>query len=168
MRFVKYRTLGRSGLKVTEIPYGNWLTHGSQIEAEVVPTSRDEGLGQIVWSPIAQGVLTGKYLPGQAPPAGRARRTNRRRTPSPAGCMTMCSRRSRTCVRWLRPWLSACGQARRAAGRRAFSGGHAGECFEHHSVAVVDGDVADVVSRADLDDIQGHDVAVERESAHRA
>ena len=70
MRFVKYRTLGRSGLKVTEIPYGNWLTHGSQIEAEVVPTSRDEGLGQIVWSPIAQGVLTGKYLPGQAPPAG--------------------------------------------------------------------------------------------------
>lgn len=40
------------------------------IEAEVVPTSRDEGLGQIVWSPIAQGVLTGKYLPGQPPPEG--------------------------------------------------------------------------------------------------
>lgn len=40
------------------------------IEAEVVPTSEDLGLGQIVWSPIAQGVLTGKYLPGQAPPAG--------------------------------------------------------------------------------------------------
>ncbi len=40
------------------------------IEAEVVPTSEELGLGQIVWSPIGQGVLTGKYLPGQAPPAG--------------------------------------------------------------------------------------------------
>ncbi len=40
------------------------------IEAEVVPLCEKEGLGQIVWSPIAQGVLTGKYLPGQPPPAG--------------------------------------------------------------------------------------------------
>jgi aryl-alcohol dehydrogenase-like predicted oxidoreductase len=40
------------------------------IEAEVIPTSQELGLGQIVWSPIAQGVLTGKYQPGQAPPAG--------------------------------------------------------------------------------------------------
>ncbi|KIR60791.1 aldo/keto reductase family protein [Micromonospora harpali] len=40
------------------------------IEAEVVPTSEELGLGQIVWSPIAQGVLSGKYLPGQPPPAG--------------------------------------------------------------------------------------------------
>jgi aryl-alcohol dehydrogenase-like predicted oxidoreductase len=40
------------------------------IEAEVVPTSVELGIGQIVWSPIAQGVLTGKYQPGQAPPAG--------------------------------------------------------------------------------------------------
>ncbi|GAA0414973.1 aldo/keto reductase [Acrocarpospora corrugata] len=40
------------------------------IEAEVVPVSEREGIGQIVWSPIAQGVLTGKYLPGQPPPAG--------------------------------------------------------------------------------------------------
>src|ERR1044072_1447592 len=40
------------------------------IEPEVVPLSEREGIGQIVWSPIAQGVLTGKYLPGQAPPAG--------------------------------------------------------------------------------------------------
>jgi aryl-alcohol dehydrogenase-like predicted oxidoreductase len=39
------------------------------IEAEVLPTSAEFGVGQIVWSPIAQGVLTGKYLPGQAPPA---------------------------------------------------------------------------------------------------
>jgi aryl-alcohol dehydrogenase-like predicted oxidoreductase len=39
------------------------------IEDEVVPTSKELGLGQIVWSPIAQGVLTGKYRPGQPPPA---------------------------------------------------------------------------------------------------
>ncbi|RCV54123.1 aldo/keto reductase family protein [Marinitenerispora sediminis] len=40
------------------------------IEPEVVPASERAGIGQIVWSPIAQGLLTGKYLPGQAPPAG--------------------------------------------------------------------------------------------------
>jgi aryl-alcohol dehydrogenase-like predicted oxidoreductase len=39
------------------------------IEAEVIPTSVELGIGQIVWSPIAQGVLTGKYLPGEPPPA---------------------------------------------------------------------------------------------------
>ncbi|MDN3353242.1 aldo/keto reductase family protein [Actinomadura sp. DC4] len=40
------------------------------IESEVVPLSEQEGIGQIVFSPIAQGVLTGKYKPGQAPPPG--------------------------------------------------------------------------------------------------
>jgi aryl-alcohol dehydrogenase-like predicted oxidoreductase len=40
------------------------------IEAEVVPTSAELGMGQVVFSPIAQGVLTGKYVPGQAPPPG--------------------------------------------------------------------------------------------------
>ncbi|MFW6187237.1 MAG: aldo/keto reductase family protein [Actinomycetota bacterium] len=40
------------------------------IEAEVVPACQELGISQIVWSPIAQGVLTGKYRPGQAPPAG--------------------------------------------------------------------------------------------------
>jgi len=39
------------------------------IEAEVVPTCTELGVSQIVWSPMAQGVLTGKYLPGQAVPA---------------------------------------------------------------------------------------------------
>jgi len=142
------RNLGTSGLKISEIAFGNWLTHGSQveedaalacvrqaldegittfdtadvyantaaetvlgkahyigvsewtadqikeghrlarelhipfvsnqpqynmiwrvIEAEVVPTCEELGIGQIVWSPIAQGVLTGKYLPGEQPPA---------------------------------------------------------------------------------------------------
>jgi aryl-alcohol dehydrogenase-like predicted oxidoreductase len=40
------------------------------IESQVVPASEREGLSQIVWSPIAQGVLTGKYKPGQPLPAG--------------------------------------------------------------------------------------------------
>ncbi|MDR6117622.1 aryl-alcohol dehydrogenase-like predicted oxidoreductase [Aeromicrobium sp. SORGH_AS981] len=40
------------------------------IEGEVVPASQELGLSQIVWSPIAQGVLTGKYEPGAAPPEG--------------------------------------------------------------------------------------------------
>jgi aryl-alcohol dehydrogenase-like predicted oxidoreductase len=40
------------------------------IEAEVVPTCEELGLGQVVWSPMAQGLLTGKYLPGQPPPEG--------------------------------------------------------------------------------------------------
>jgi aryl-alcohol dehydrogenase-like predicted oxidoreductase len=40
------------------------------IEEKVVPTSKELGLGQIVWSPMAQGVLSGKYLPGQPAPEG--------------------------------------------------------------------------------------------------
>ncbi|HSF26272.1 MAG TPA: aldo/keto reductase family protein [Actinomycetes bacterium] len=40
------------------------------IEAEVVPASREVGLSQIVWSPVAQGVLTGKYKIGAPVPAG--------------------------------------------------------------------------------------------------
>ncbi|MCW3814257.1 aldo/keto reductase family protein [Micromonospora sp. DR5-3] len=40
------------------------------IETEVIPTCEELGVGQIVWSPMAQGVLSGKYLPGQPAPAG--------------------------------------------------------------------------------------------------
>jgi aryl-alcohol dehydrogenase-like predicted oxidoreductase len=40
------------------------------IEDEVVPTCEELGLSQIVWSPMAQGVLTGKYRPGQPAPEG--------------------------------------------------------------------------------------------------
>jgi aryl-alcohol dehydrogenase-like predicted oxidoreductase len=40
------------------------------IEQEVMPLSDREGIGQIVFSPLAQGVLTGKYKPGQPLPAG--------------------------------------------------------------------------------------------------
>src|SRR6188472_1770611 len=43
-------------------------------EAELIPFCREHGISQIVWSPLAQGVLTGKYRPGEAPPAdSRAR-----------------------------------------------------------------------------------------------
>ena len=40
------------------------------IEEEVVPASQELGIQQIVWSPIAQGALTGKYKPGEQPPEG--------------------------------------------------------------------------------------------------
>src|SRR5438094_900780 len=104
---MEYRHLGRSGLMVSEIAYGNWITHGDQveeqaatdcvgaalrvagelgldrivsnqpqynmlwrvIEPEIVPLCEKEGVGQIVFSPIAQGILTGKYEPGTPPPA---------------------------------------------------------------------------------------------------
>jgi aryl-alcohol dehydrogenase-like predicted oxidoreductase len=46
------------------------------IESEIVPLCQKEGIGQIVWSPIAQGALTGKYAPGAAPPPG-SRATDR-------------------------------------------------------------------------------------------
>jgi aryl-alcohol dehydrogenase-like predicted oxidoreductase len=39
-------------------------------EAKVIPISAANGISQIVWSPLAQGVLSGKYLPGAPPPAG--------------------------------------------------------------------------------------------------
>jgi aryl-alcohol dehydrogenase-like predicted oxidoreductase len=40
-----------------------------QPEKEVIPVSAANGISQIVWSPLGQGVLTGKYRPGSAPPA---------------------------------------------------------------------------------------------------
>jgi len=38
-------------------------------EAEIFPLCAANGISQIVWSPLAQGLLTGKYRPGEAPPA---------------------------------------------------------------------------------------------------
>jgi aryl-alcohol dehydrogenase-like predicted oxidoreductase len=40
------------------------------IEEEIIPLGEKEGVGQVVFSPLAQGVLTGKYKPGQALPEG--------------------------------------------------------------------------------------------------
>lgn len=53
---------------VSNQPQYSMLWRG--IEGKVVPTSEAEGLSQIVWSPLGQGVLTGKYLPGQPVPDG--------------------------------------------------------------------------------------------------
>jgi aryl-alcohol dehydrogenase-like predicted oxidoreductase len=39
-------------------------------EREVIPLCKENGISQIVWSPLAQGALTGKYRPGEDPPAG--------------------------------------------------------------------------------------------------
>lgn len=41
-----------------------------KIENEVIPVSKKHGVGQVVWSPLAQGVLTGKYKKGAQPPIG--------------------------------------------------------------------------------------------------
>jgi aryl-alcohol dehydrogenase-like predicted oxidoreductase len=78
------------------------------IEAEVVPACEELGLGQVVWSPIAQGALTGKYLPGQAPPAGS-------RATDEAGGSTMVAR-------WLEdPILEAVQQLRPLADEAGLS-----------------------------------------------
>ncbi len=53
---------------VSNQPYYNAL--GRDIEKEVLPLCEREGIGQVVYSPLAQGILTGKYKPGQEPPAG--------------------------------------------------------------------------------------------------
>ena len=60
--------LGLSGRIITNQPQYNMLWR--VIEPEVVPLSQAEGIGQVVFQPLAQGVLTGKYLPGAAPPEG--------------------------------------------------------------------------------------------------
>ena len=49
-------------------PYYSLL--GRSIEKEVIPVCEREGIGQVVFSPLAQGVLTGKYKPGQPLPEG--------------------------------------------------------------------------------------------------
>jgi len=52
---------------ISNQPYYNITGRG--IERDVIPVSWENGMGQMVFSPLAQGVLTGKYLPGQPPPA---------------------------------------------------------------------------------------------------
>lgn len=52
---------------VSNQPIYNMLVR--YIEKEVLPISKREGLGQVVFSPLAQGILTGKYRPGEQPPA---------------------------------------------------------------------------------------------------
>ena len=53
---------------VSNQPYYNAI--GRDLEKEVLPLCEREGIGQVVYSPLAQGVLTGKYKPGQELPEG--------------------------------------------------------------------------------------------------
>jgi aryl-alcohol dehydrogenase-like predicted oxidoreductase len=64
------RIAGQMGLDriVSNQPQYNMIWR--VIESEVVPLCAKEGIGQIVWSPIAQGALTGKYSPGAGVPEG--------------------------------------------------------------------------------------------------
>jgi voltage-dependent potassium channel beta subunit len=62
-RFGAYRPISNQ-------PQYSLLRRG--IERAVLPLCRREGIGQIVWSPLAQGVLTGKYRPGERPEGTRA------------------------------------------------------------------------------------------------
>src|SRR3954468_23129164 len=77
------------------------------IEAEVLPTCRELGLGQVVWSPLGQGVLTGKYQPGHPPPEGS------RATDEAGGGAKFISRMLRDdvleCVQQLRPLADEAG-----------------------------------------------------------
>lgn len=60
---------GQLGIQlISNQPQYSMLRRG--IEGQVVPTSRELGISQIVWSPVAQGVLTGKYKPGAELPTG--------------------------------------------------------------------------------------------------
>ena len=70
---VAYRHLGSSGLKITEITYGNWLTHGSQVESdtaiECVHTALDLGITSFdtadVYANTAAEEVLGRALAGQ-------------------------------------------------------------------------------------------------------
>ncbi len=80
----KVREIGFSEWTVEQIQAGlevpgarKWVSSQPQYnmiwrapEAELIPFCSEHGISQIVWSPLAQGVLTGKYEPGQAPPPG--------------------------------------------------------------------------------------------------
>jgi aryl-alcohol dehydrogenase-like predicted oxidoreductase len=59
---------------VSSQPQYSMLWRGPEVD--VLPLCARNGISQIVWSPLAEGVLTGKYLPGQPPPAG-SRATSR-------------------------------------------------------------------------------------------
>ena len=59
---------GRLHPLVSNQPQYSLLARG--IERDIIPVCEREGIGQVVFSPLAQGLLTGKYKPGQPPPAG--------------------------------------------------------------------------------------------------
>lgn len=63
----------RMGLRPLASNQPQYSLLARQIEDELLPVCRDLGVGQVVWSPLAGGVLTGKYRPGgDVPPGSRA------------------------------------------------------------------------------------------------
>src|SRR5260370_17815722 len=63
---MEHRHLGRSGLKISEIAYGNWLTHGSQVEedtaAACVAAALDEGITTFDTADVYAGTRTEEVL----------------------------------------------------------------------------------------------------------
>jgi len=78
--------IGDPGLFVSSQPQYSMLWQAP--EAEVFALSAANGISQIVWSPLAQGILTGKYRPGEAPPAGSRAASDSMTNPTMDGLMT--------------------------------------------------------------------------------
>ena len=65
---MEYRALGRSGLRIS--------LQAREAEYELIPLAVDQGLGVLVWSPLAGGLLSGKYRRGHQAPAGSRQLTD--------------------------------------------------------------------------------------------
>lgn len=78
IEYVHRLAVSRGVLLVSNQPQYSMLWR--VIEAKVIPVSEKLGVSQMVWSPLAEGILTGKYLPGHSYPAdSRATGGNRPR-----------------------------------------------------------------------------------------
>ena len=96
--------IGGPGLFVSSQPQYSMLWQAP--EAELFPLSAANGISQIVWSPLAQGILTGKYRPGQAPPADSRAASDSMNNPTMDGLMTEVTL---TAVERLRPIAAQAG-----------------------------------------------------------
>ena len=105
----------RAGLARFETLQAYYTIAGRDLEREIVPMLRSEGLGLLVWSPLAGGLLSGKYAGGAAARAGARASTSRRSTaPGPKPASTPCGRwRRRAASRWPRWRWPGCCTARR-------------------------------------------------------
>lgn len=82
------------------------------IEPQVLPLCERQGIGHLVFQPLAQGVLTGKYRPGEQPPPGSRAASGGGPRGSSAGCSAIrcwngCSNCVRSRKRPVCPWLSS-------------------------------------------------------------
>ena len=95
-------------------------------EREVFPLCAANGISQIVWSPLAQGALTGKYKPGEAPPAGTRAASQRhglgdgplpRRRRARGGAAAPCRSPTVSASRWLSSRSRGCSGEQRSPPR---------------------------------------------------